>query len=123
MKFTTKGSRHIENSSAYLRNGEKLRGSAGSAEGWGTKRSSSCIWFDVVHSRCSATTLNRNYRHNSNYVPISVTVPGGVAFLTSAFERLNACLKPAIMMRTSSECGVTVQRTIDISLRDNPSER
>ena len=31
-------------------------------------------------------------------LPIKVTVPGGVAFCTSAFERLNACLKPAICL-------------------------
>jgi hypothetical protein len=30
------------------------------------------------------------------YVPIRVTVPGGVAFATSAFDSENAFLKPAI---------------------------
>lgn len=41
VKFTTNGTRDMLNSIPNLRNGEKFRGSAGSAVGSGTRRTSS----------------------------------------------------------------------------------
>lgn len=38
VKFATKGTRHMLKSTPYLRNSEKLRGSAGSLDGCGTRR-------------------------------------------------------------------------------------
>ena len=53
LKVTTNGSNDMTSSVACLRHMGRLSGSAGSAEGCGTRRISSWLVCDAVHSRCS----------------------------------------------------------------------
>lgn len=53
VKFTMKGWMDMTARMLSFRQKAKLRGSAGSAEGWGTRRISSWLVWDAAHSRCS----------------------------------------------------------------------
>lgn len=100
MKLTTNACVDMQNSMANLRHLGRLRGSAGSEDGWGTRRISSRVLCDAVHSRCS-----RNESADDGHgfcdgivVPMSVAVPGGVAFFTSSFDKAKACLNVVIVL-------------------------